>query len=134
MHETQRALQAIVDATVLGFHLDESAAELDLVCAQEGTVPGARALVRFRFYGVRHFERTPGRDRELREVGSTFVARDVRGTWLVQTVRREKPGHLRVVALSMGEAFAWDYFEVGTDRPVDVHNPFGCSWAEATRR
>src|SRR5688500_13221773 len=97
VHETQRMLQGIVDSIVLGFHLDESAATFELVCENEGTIPGARAFVRFRFQGVRQFKRTPGGNRELLSVSSTFVARGVRGTWLIQRVRREKPDHLRVV-------------------------------------
>jgi hypothetical protein len=154
VHETQRMLQDIVDSIVLGFHLDESTAAFELVCTNEGTVPGARAFVRFQFQGVRQFKRAPGGYRELRSVGSTFVARDVQGTWLVQTVRREKPDHLRVVSISLGEAFGgielryedvtcevvhlyakpkgvdeWDYFELGSDRPVDFYSPFGCAWA-----
>jgi hypothetical protein len=152
-------LQGIVDSIVLGFHLDESTASFELVCVNEGTIPGARAFVRFRFGGVRHFKRTPGGSRELRDVGSTFVSRDVDGTWIIQSVRREKPDHLRIVSLSLGEAFGgielryedvtcevvhlyakptgldgWSYFELGTDGPVDFYNPFGCAWAEATRR
>jgi hypothetical protein len=159
-HETKRLLQGTVDALVSGFHLDESAAEFELVCELASPFPGAtRSFVRFRFCGVRQFERSPGRLRKLREVGTTFVGRRVEGAWSVQTVRTAKPGTLRVVSISLGEAFGgiafrymdathevvhvyakkkgsdeWDYFEVGTDRPVDFYNPFASSWAEETRR
>lgn len=153
--ETSRALVGTEEALVLGFHLDESAAEFELVCEFWGKHPKAdRAFALFRFRGVQQLERGPGSHEELRKVGTTFVARAVRGAWVIHSARIEKDDKLRFASLSLGDSFGniefryevathevvhlyakpkapnnWDYFEVGTGRAVDFYNPFGRPWA-----
>ncbi len=156
MNETRKVLEGTEEALVLGFHLDELAAEFELVCEFWGKRAGAdRAFVQFRFRGVQQFKRNPGAHERLQKVGTTFVARAVKGAWVIQTVRTGKVGTLSVVSISLGESFGgiefryedvthevvhlyakpkgsndWAYFEVDTGRPVDFYNPFGSSWAE----
>jgi hypothetical protein len=159
-HATRKLLEATQDMIVLGFHLDDAASEFELVCESPDTIAGAsRAFVQFRFSGVQRFKRSPrGRYGAPVQLGTTFVAREVAGTWDVKSVHTAKPGTRGVLALELGAAYCgiefeyetvayehvqfyairtesngWTYFEVGTDRPVDFYNPFGCAWAEAAR-
>jgi hypothetical protein len=103
---------------------------------------------------------SPGLDKQLEQVGSTFVSRAVQGSWVIQVVDLgtvTTPTTRRVISISMGLSFggltfqyrdvtheviqlyaekrgidSWAYFEVGSDRPVDFANPFGAPWAEGT--
>lgn len=153
--ETLRALASTEEMLVLGFHLDEPAAEFELVCESlEKNAEASRAFALFRFCGVRQFEWRHGASKELRTLRTTFVSRSVRGSWVIQSVRSGKEAELSIVSLSLGNSFggiefryedvkheviqlyakakgpsAWDYFEVGTNRPVDFYNPFGRPWA-----
>jgi hypothetical protein len=157
LDETRQLLGDTEEALVLGYHLDESTAEFELVCEVWAGGAGAdRAFGHFQFSGVQKFERKPGLHKPLRNVGSTFVARAVTGTWVIQAVRIRKFHAFSAIEVSLGGSFGsvafryevvthqiiqlyakakgsgtWDYFEVGTDRPVDFENPFDRSWAKA---
>lgn len=155
LDDTLRTLIGTAEAPVLGFHLDESKAEFELVCEfWSQRAEANRAFSLFRFFGVTQFVRKAGAYKELGTIGTTFVARDVRGTWVIQDVRSERGGGVVGVEISLGESFGslelkyeqlshevihlyaktrglsdWTYFEVGTNRPVDFYNPFDRPWA-----
>jgi hypothetical protein len=156
-HVTRKVLEGIVNRIVMGFHLDESAGQFELVCESPDTIAGAhRAFVYFRFVGVKRFKRTqPRHGRAYGELRSTYVACEGNGSWCVDSVRTAKPSVRRAVSIEMTlphggielecddvsyenvQLYAkpaanndWTYFEVGTDRPVEVDNPFRCAWAD----
>lgn len=156
MDKTIEVLEGSEEALVLGYHLNELDAQFELVCEFWGKSTGAdRAFVRFRFFGVQQFERSPGEYERVQEVGATFLAREVEGAWVLQEVHIAKANALEIISMSLGLDFGgvsflyedvtyevihlyavakgtndWDYFEVGTDKPVDFYNPFGCAWAK----
>jgi hypothetical protein len=160
MHAIRQVLEGTEEALVLGFHLNDEAAEFELVCEFWNKSAGAdRAFVRFRFCGVEEFERRQGRYPQPPLVGTTFVARAVRAHWVIQQVRTGNAGTSSAVSFSFGLNFGdiefryesvtydvvhligkpagtdkWVYFEIGTGRLVDFYNPFGCAWAEETSR
>lgn len=137
---------------------DESASELELVCESRNMEAGAtRAFVLFRFLEVRHFVWRRGEAKELNVSSTTFVARAVRGTCELGSIRTKKLDNLCTISLALGHRFgdievrcddvkhelvqlyakargpnAWDYFELGTNRPVDFYNPFGRPWASVS--
>jgi hypothetical protein len=155
-----RALIGTDEALILGFHLDASAAEFELVCESwRPDAPAIRAFSLFRFSGVEQFKRRFGAVVRSRIVTTTFLARDERATWVMQGVRSEQADELSRVDISMGHNYGgiefryrrltheliglypiakgvdrWDYFEVGTNRPVDFYNPCGLPWAATDRR
>ena len=92
-------------------------------------------------------------------MGTTFVARQVEGSWVIQAVDIETVDARHCIVISLGSSFGdvefqyeglshdvvhlygkqkgpsiWDYFEVGTARPVDLYNPFDCQWARRGAR
>jgi hypothetical protein len=153
--DTQEILEQSLEALVLGYHFEGPEARFDLVCERRQRAEGGdRAFIEFVFRGVECFERELGESARLRRVGTTFVSRDVEGAWVIQAVHLARIRSLKIVSIFMGQSFgsvefryesvshrtinlyaqargenAWDYFEVGTHRPVDFYNPFGSTWA-----
>lgn len=140
-NEALYALESTIEAVVLGFHLDASTAQFELVCESYFKHTDAnRAFSLFTFFDVKKFNRTLGALDRLKKVTSTFVLRDVVGTWVIQGVGNEQGDQCSKIEISLGHSFGevefqyseltheridlyakakgvaeWDYFEVGTD-------------------
>jgi hypothetical protein len=159
-NDPRRALASTVEAVVLGFHIDPAAAQLELVCESYFKHAEAnRAFSLFRFSNVTQFDRRIGLHKSSEDVESTFVARDVIATWVIQSVRTKQRDERTRIEISFGHSYGsiafeyghlthelihlyakasgvntWDYSEVGTNRPIDFYNPFDRPWASPSER